>query len=423
MSFLKCNNKYKQHGRLTALKRCPNSVRSTLVAMRKPEVFVFSLYAATVPFNLVFLIEGYGTVVRYLLLLAIGMFSIGHIIVRRGRILRPPLSAWIWVAFVVLAGTSVIWASDPNATIRGMFRLVGLLFLYLFATTRRWRDTEYNLVVWSVVLGGSIAAILSIRSFIFVEHIKLISRARLFLSEERIADPNHFAISLLLPLIFAIWLSLSSRGITRIISIVSVSVLGTCIVMTGSRGGMIGFLCAVSFFLFRYIVFMKRRRKSNMLMGIILITMIFALTFMFSRQELIARYDVNFLTEATLYSRLDIWRQGISMFMEMPLTGYGYNNFLKITKSSSHNIYVQSFAELGFIGGVLMLFALFVHWPLLQRVGRQDSRRIALEAAFVGIIVGGISLHCLHHYYFWMVFTLIGIYINMKSIHPLTRYP
>lgn len=417
MSFLKCNNKYKQYGKLTALERYPNSVRSALVAMRKPEVFVFSLYAATVPFNQVVFIEGYGTVVRYLLLLAIGMLSIGHIIIRRGHILRPPLSAWIWVAFVVLAGTSVIWASDPDATVRGVSKLVGLLFLYLLATTRPWRDTEYNVVIWSVVLGGSIAAILSIRSFILVEHIKLISRARLFLGEERIADPNHLAISLLLPFIFAMWLSLSSRGITRVISIVSVSVLGTCIVMTGSRGGLIGFLYAVSFFLFRYIVLMKRRRKSNMLMGIILIAMIFALIFMFSRQELIARYDVNLLTEASLSSRLDIWRQGFSMLMEKPLIGYGYNNFLKITGWLSHNIYLQSFAELGLIGGLLILLALFVHWPLLQRAGRQDSKRIPLEAAFVGIIVGGISLHCLHHYYFWMVFTLIGVYINMKSIH------
>ena len=418
MSFLKCNNKYKQYGRLIALERYPNSVRSALVAMCKPEVFVFSLYAATVPFNLVVYIEGYGTVVRYLLLLAIAMFSIGHIIVRKWHILRPPLSAWTWVAFVMLAGTSIIWASDTDATVRGVSKLVGLLFLYLFATTRPWRDTEYNLVVWSVVLGGSIVAIFSIRSFILVEHTKLISRARLFLGEERIADPNHLAVSLLLPLVFAIWLSLSSRGITRVISIVSVSVLGTCIVMTGSRGGLIGFLCAVSFFLSRYIVLMKRHRKSNILIGIILIAMIFAMTSIFSRQELIMRYSFKFVTETRLAGRLDIWRQGIFMLMEKPLIGYGYNNFVKITGHSSHSIYVQSFAELGLIGGLLMLLALFVHWPLLQRAGRQDSRRVPLEAAFIGIIVGGISLHCLDHYYFWMVFTLIGIYINMKSIHP-----
>jgi len=109
------------------------------------------------------------------------------------------------------------------------------------------------------------------------------------------------------------------------------------------------------------------------------------------------------------------------------LIGYGYNNFpyaYDFFKSAvpgdylpnrvAHNIYLQTFVELGMFGGLLLLLIVWLHWRILNRMVCRSNDGIALEAAFRGILVSSFTLGTLYCKYFWFVFVLIILLVNIK---------
>jgi hypothetical protein len=115
------------------------------------------------------------------------------------------------------------------------------------------------------------------------------------------------------------------------------------------------------------------------------------------------RFDT--MSEDRGSGRLDLWNAGLKVFVENPIIGVGWDNFkISIEKDYGeqmlpHNLYIQTFVELGLIGGVLSLA-----WTvILIRKAWQSPDRNWIFPILLGFLLQGLFLGQFFYMYFWLV--------------------
>ena len=201
-------------------------------------------------------------------------------------------------------------------------------------------------------------------------------------------DPNDLAYYLVsfLP-IFFFFMREPEPIFNKMLSISGILLSIVVILLTGSRGGFIGFGVVLAFILFSKIVIKRKFIK-------ILLCLVAGFTiFMHADKINIERFqslsdlseDYN-LTSDT--GRLGIWKRGLRLSMSNPLTGVGVTCFDKAIGEqraaeheiprwqAPHNSYVQVLAETGFIGfwifASLMAVCLQNFYILSKRRGSEE---------------------------------------------------
>jgi O-antigen ligase len=184
------------------------------------------------------------------------------------------------------------------------------------------------------------------------------------------------------------------------------------LVLTGSRSGVLGFLASMG-----YLVWNSRHRLILAMLGIVLAAGAFTLL----PEQYKGRY--NTMTQSKLdgssSERINVWKKGLRMVVDRPLTGVGihcfgtanalsYSSGPKASYLESHSLYVQIPAELGLIGAV----AFFGYLAFAMRFNRrlrtalqegEDPESWALErvvlramnAGFVALLITGVFGHSL----------------------------
>lgn len=396
------------------------------VSIKYLAIFPLGLYAFLIPFDNALWLNIGGTVTRYLGILVIVAFGANRIVLAKGRLLRPPHVAWGWAMFLSLAVLSTLWAVAPHETLSSLFTITGLFFIYFLAGTYPCTEEEYSLLTKLIITGGAIAAI-----YVLVSYLRGITwqhsiRASLILGEGRTTDPNHLAASLILPLLLSFEWSVESRGVQKMLALASAAVILLAILLTGSRGGLLGTAIALLVFFWRIRHQVRPRSIIVVFLGIFLLISVTS-AFVSVPHQLITRFNPKTVIESRGEHRFYIWKVGFTAFLHRPLFGYGYNNFpyaYELLRNvvpgnylpyrAAHNIYLQTFAELGLIGGLLLLFIVWQHWRMVRSLARRNSLAIPLEAAFVGVMVTSATLGTLDYKYFWLIFTVIILLLNTK---------
>jgi probable O-glycosylation ligase (exosortase A-associated) len=129
--------------------------------------------------------------------------------------------------------------------------------------------------------------------------------------------------------------------------------------------------------------------------------------------------------DRTSQSRLALWRAGMRMASEYPVTGVGPNNFIYVNTEHyfselsevQHNVYVQAMSELGYPGLMLFLMMIFGCFynnrkarKMLQEKQIDDSFLYSLthglDICIIGFIVNGFFITVLYYPFFWMLLIL-----------------
>jgi len=396
------------------------------VIIKHPVIFPLGLYAALIPFDSVIRLSVGGTVTRYLGILIILAFGANRIIVAKGRLLKPPHVVWGWAMFLVLAGLSTLWAVAPGETLSPLFTIVGLFLIYFLIGIYPFTESDYFHLTRLIIAGGAVAAIYTLVSYLQGIIFQQSARASLILGAGRTTDPNHLATSLILPLLFSFEWGIESRGVQKMLALASAAVIALAILLTGSRGGMLGAAIALFVFFWRIRHRVRWRSIIAVFLGVVLLAGLI-LSFIPVPHQLIARLNPGTLIESGGVHRFYIWRAGFEAFLHRPLIGYGYNNFPYayelfrgvvpgnyLPYGAAHNIYLQTFVELGVIGGLLLLFIVWEHWRLVRSLARRNSLAIPLEAGFVGVMVTSATLGTLDYKYFWLLFTLVVLRVAIQ---------
>jgi O-antigen ligase len=224
---------------------------------------------------------------------------------------------------------------------------------------------------------------------------------------------NHYAglMEMLVPIPLVFSLTSHARGGLRKVAVVASAVMATTIFLSGSRGGMVAFMCELIFL--ACVLIWQRSSVENSFsskLTLALFTVLF-LSFLgwVGGHEAIDRL-VNVEStrhEITAGLRLDIDRDLLRMFPHRPILGWGLGTFEYVYPQfrsfytsyhidEAHNDYLQLVIELGAAGFITMLWFLW----LVFRIGSKklskwhtDMNGAVALAAMLGVT--GILVHSL----------------------------
>ena len=129
--------------------------------------------------------------------------------------------------------------------------------------------------------------------------------------------------------------------------------------------------------------------------------------------------------DKTSQSRLEIWRSGVRMANEHPLTGVGPNNYIYANQENyhsglnqvQHNIFVQAMSELGYPGLILLILIMlgcFINNKKVRLILNEKKMNNSflyglshgLDISLLGFITNGFFITVLYYPFFWMILIL-----------------
>jgi O-antigen ligase len=314
---------------------------------------------------------------------------------RRVRLTR---GAWRLVAYVGFACVSVVWAADPSATLRALATLIQLLLLMIMAANVLREPGDVRRVIDVLLLSTVAVALLVLWSFPMGTH-----RARLEMLGHTV-NPNFVAGILVFPAVAAVGLgsTRSAWGWWRLVCVVPIAL---ALFLTGSRGGGIAFAGGL------VLIALLRRRVgfgvAALAIGIAVLLPV--VVPQVTADRMWSRYSN--VEQDRLSGRMDIWRVALAMAGDRPIEGAAFGAFsdtfyrYMLTADvdpyfarahsrgnrAAHNIYLKALAELGIVGLVLLVAALWAHARGLWRARaaafrRGDEAQLRLVLALLGVL-------------------------------------
>jgi len=384
------------------------------LCIKKPFVFPFGLYVFFLPFDAVLSVTGSAhgaTLTKFMGILTILVLLLKGAFEKK---LKPPDNASLWWMLFVMYGLfSILWAIQPELVFSRMRTVVGLLVFYLLAASYDIKKSEFETLKWCVLAGGFLAAILSIYSYASLETIGRTS----IRFGERSARLNVFAFSLIIPISICVNNILKQNKIlVKSLFGIVISAMLFSIVITGSRGGMLG--VAVIFIV--YIISIKQKITFGT------VAIMIGLTLMpFVPDLFLERWGIAVETGGA--GRLSIWNIGLFALKKYWLYGAGFSNFSNAydeffnsasflyikTSRAPHNIFLGIFVELGVIGFSLMVLAMIKNYQAIRsRFNHYSINKVTLRASFWGILACSFFLDTLIYKSFWLLWMMIIMHKN-----------
>jgi O-antigen ligase len=237
-------------------------------------------------------------------------------------------------------------------------------------------------------------------------------------------DPNLFACLLILfsALILSFYFY-SRQKIIRLVLAICLFFQVVVLILSGSRGGYVGFISMIIAFLF--IVLIKKLMSPQKLVvciGLILILImavyvIYPVPFM---TNIFGRITTDVpLNVQTASSRLEYWKTGIHGFFQSPFFGHGWKTMRRV-----HNSFISYLANLGLLGFGLYVFIyakmLTVCYRSLDRAQFTFNNfiNISFIAGFIGLLAVMIFIlpfSVSHYLFFYAGIVLKYNYLKVKQ--------
>jgi O-antigen ligase len=265
-----------------------------------------------------------------------------------GRLRVPGRFHVLAMLLLLWAAASLLWSIDPTSTV-GRVGTYGQLvvlggMIWQLATTERRQLSLYQ----AYVLGAYVSAISTMLSYLGGDVTTLRYAAGGF-------NPNDLGLTLVLAIPMAWHLSLVRRGGALVwLNRLYLPVGTAAVLLTASRSAFISGLIALAI-----VPWSLPRLRPGARIGAVLlagVTVLVASTFVPETAWERLGSTRSELATGTLTHRRDIWRAGMLVVREHPLTGVGAGTFPVAAARyldrprASHNTYVSLLVELGLVG-------------------------------------------------------------------------
>src|SRR5690606_12304079 len=232
-------------------------------------------------------------------------------------------------------------------------------------------------------------------------------------------DPNDLGSYAAIAFPFAATQARRASGLFKWVALATAPLCVYILLLTGSRGGTLAFAGTI---LTLMLVLPCRRRIVAALVVMVAVPAAWSIapdTFR-DRVRSLTNLEADYNTYDYL-GRDEVWKRGVRYTIENPVTGVGLGNFdtaegQVLTSmgqrgkwSAAHSAYIQAFAELGFVGGILFLVLLARTAAVFTRLARNRDPTLARPeyiAALAGFAVGAVFLS---HAYFWGLIGLLAL--------------
>lgn len=350
---------------------------------------------------------------------AVALFILHPEMSRRLHLLRHPLYRlilWIFVLAVLSVPTS-IRIGDSIRFLTGNFGKTVLLVGILVACVRDRRDIDRLLRVF--VIGG---ALYVCASMLFAPP----TGGRLGGGSY---DPNDLGLFTVCSIPLCVYQMRRRAALAdRIAGVVTVALLLTATVLSGSRGGFLALLAVGLYGLLavKAVRFSKRLTVTTFAIGAMFIA---AGNGYWDRISTILKPQEDYNWEGHAESgRMEVWKRGLGYMADRPVFGVGVDQFdvaegtlsvlaarqVGLKWSAAHNSYVQIGAEVGAPALAVFAWMLFAAYRTARRIGRKaatpDDR--LLGQCFAALMVGyAIGCTFLSQAYSTYLYFAVGILI------------
>jgi O-antigen ligase len=308
---------------------------------------------------------------------------------------------------------------------------VGVFYVLVLASVRDEKGLRQLLWIYLGCMGGYMLH--SLWEFHGGRFVYRMATPRLIGVDATYNDPNTFAATVLyaLPMTFPFWAE-RPRGLLRVLLLGYSGLSLVCILLTGSRGGLVGLGCLGVLWLWR------SQRRFQVLFALAVLPVV-------AWPVLPAELQNRFYTlidpstgpvnaQGSAMGRLAGLLDGIKLWGKSPLTGFGPGSFGKAVGHGfqAHNLYGQTLGELGSLGALAlagMVLAFLLNGLESRRrhrgypAGQVDfpyevSR--AVSVCVILLLIMGCGGHNLYRYtWLWFgAFQAIAIGCMRKRILP-----
>jgi len=288
--------------------------------------------------------------------------------------------------------------------------IIYFLLVNLVTTEKRISATIWILILSTLWL--SIQGMLLSRGIV-IGDIKMIEGGRIS-SSGIFGDPNDLAQAIVVAIPFVFNLFFYERfALKKIVLVIIGAVMIYSFLLTGSRGGFIGFAVAM---------FLLLRKKVGSIIGllVLVITLVGLLTV--APSYTVERLETASTSEGTGGHRIELWYQGWLMFISNPIFGVGKGNFANLSEGGyvAHNSFVHVAAELGLPGLFIFIGLFYFSFKELNEarkvyIDKIETTRInVLSNSLMISIIGFISTaFFLSRQYQYLPYILVSLSIAM----------
>ncbi|MGH9823091.1 MAG: O-antigen ligase family protein [Blastocatellia bacterium] len=328
---------------------------------------------------------------------------------RRGLIDRVKLSDAIQLKYLVLilllAIVTIPWSVWPAASWGYIVDVYSKNVLYAYLLVQAVKTDADSRVIAGVMVIGSTALALAILTHFGPVVSYQSEPGRLGLGTY---DPNDLALLFVVTVPFAFFLMKSARTRVRLLLVASILIMLAAMFKGESRGGFLGLLAIGTLMFLRAPRQARKYTLITLALGVALFVFAAPRTY-WDRISTISNLeaDYNLHVEG---GRIPVWKEGLRMIAESPLTGVGIACFpfeqSRLSESrldkAPHNSFLQAAAELGVIGLGLFLVIVISAIVISRRIrravgsGTTDPSLLwlasAVEISLIGYAVSGFFL-------------------------------
>lgn len=239
-------------------------------------------------------------------------------------------------------------------------------------------------------------------------------------------DPNDVALIMVCTLPLAAFGAFALQGAWRLILAGTAAVCVIATILTVSRGGFIGLLLVAVMLMFRLGTAAVSRRVVILAVVGLLLTFAAPARYWDVMSTIWSPKESASYVESGVFSRIEVWRQGLTLFLDNPVTGVGIGLY-EIAEGLSHggrglwkaahNSFIQLATELGIFGFVLFVTLLALSVRNARRTlratrgGDPELHRVewvaaAVEISLYAYVVVGFALS---QAYSPLLYFLVGI--------------
>ena len=218
-------------------------------------------------------------------------------------------------------------------------------------------------------------------------------------------DPNDLCLLINVGIMLSLYGALSTRGILmRVMWLGPLALYVSALRLTGSRGGFMAAVAGVA------VLFVSRFGiRRGALLAAIALPLIF--TQVGGRQTELNVSD----RENTAQLRIQLWSNAMEVFKSSPLFGAGPNQTMEVMNKGVHNSFIQSYSDMGFLGGTLFV-GVFYHafrrlFQLQWRSNPGTDPELAFMRPFIMAAMTGYVMTTMstNHTYAVSTYAILGI--------------
>ena len=316
--------------------------------------------------------------------------------------------------FYCWAFLSLMWSFDPKSSVTELTQLTTYFVIAFFAS--QLNKNHLKPIINAILVGSTLAATIGILQAFNFNPLELKMSTLL---ASTFNNKNYAAVYFDLVIPLALITMLTTSSYTKYISSIAYTLILTFILLSKTKGSILGYVVASLLFLFiiyknkslQQQLFQKKKIIQYITLSFIIPLSIYSVTAVTLTTTTPISWKTD-LTKDSVSVRLSFYKNAYAMFKEDPLTGVGYGAFRKgfvpyasspnivtvVTEDRSvaqlHNDPYQNLLELGIVGGGLIIlifsYIFFKSTVILTSIKsiNKDGSEYLLIGSFLALVSG-----------------------------------